>query len=70
MPLVPSRPSILTRPASSEASFTNGQTRTIGQVALANFTNQQGLQSVGGNRWQESYASGPVSFNAPGVGNA
>lgn len=53
-----------------QASFTNGQTRTIGQVALANFTNQQGLQSVGGNRWQESYASGPVSFNAPGVGNA
>lgn len=52
------------------ATFTNGQTNSVGQVALANFTNQQGLQSVGNNRWQQAYAAGSVSYNVPGAGTA
>ncbi|MBI3146717.1 MAG: flagellar hook protein FlgE [Pseudogulbenkiania sp.] len=48
-----------------QASYSNGQTRTIGQVALATFQNQQGLQSVGGSRWAETFGSGPVQLNAP-----
>ncbi|WP_215782120.1 flagellar hook protein FlgE [Paludibacterium sp. B53371] len=53
-----------------QATYTNGQTKTIGQVALANFTNQQGLQPVGNNRWTQTYSSGPAQVNAPGSGTA
>ena len=53
-----------------QASYTNGQTQTIGQVALANFTNDQGLQSLGSNFWQQTNSSGPPQYNAPGSGNA
>jgi len=53
-----------------QATFTNGQTSTVGQIALANFANSQGLQAMGNNRWTETYASGPSQVNAPGSGNA
>ena len=53
-----------------QATYTNGQTKTIGQIALANFTNQQGLQPLGNNRWEQTYSSGPASLNAPGSGTA
>ncbi|NWK79135.1 flagellar hook protein FlgE [Aquitalea sp. LB_tupeE] len=52
------------------ASFSNGQNKVIGQVALATFTNSQGLQNEGGNRWQQTLASGVPAYNAPGSGNA
>ncbi|WP_019100832.1 flagellar hook protein FlgE, partial [Chromobacterium haemolyticum] len=52
-----------------QATFTNGQTKTIGQVALANFINPQGLQSKGNNLWAQTYDSGIASYNAPGTGN-
>jgi flagellar hook protein FlgE len=53
-----------------QATYTNGQTKTIGQIALANFTNQQGLQPLGNNRWEQTYSSGPAQVNAPGSGTA
>ncbi len=53
-----------------QATYTNSQTRTIGQVALANFTNPQGLQPSGNNHWVETYSSGPMQINAPGSGTA
>lgn len=52
------------------ASFSNGQNKVIGQVALATFTNSQGLQNEGGNRWQQTLQSGVPAYNAPGSGNA
>jgi len=52
------------------ASFSNGQNQVIGQVALATFTNSQGLQNEGGNRWQQTLQSGVPAYNAPGSGNA
>jgi flagellar hook protein FlgE len=51
------------------ASYSNGVTRAEAQVALANFRNPQGLQSVGGNNWMESYESGPSVLGKPGDGN-
>ena len=33
-------------------NFSNGQSRTMGQVLLTNFRNPNGLVSVGGNQWQ------------------
>ncbi|MBM2884218.1 flagellar hook protein FlgE [Chromobacterium amazonense] len=52
-----------------QASFSNSQTKTIGQVALANFVNPQGLQAMGGNLWSETNNSGTPTTNVPGTGN-
>jgi flagellar hook protein FlgE len=47
------------------ASFTNGQSKLIGQVMMVNFSNTQGLKPVGGTAWLETYASGvPVEGTA------
>ncbi len=52
-----------------EANYTNGQSQTLGQIALANFANPQGLQQQGDTQWSQSYASGePVLGSAGGSG--
>ncbi len=38
----------------------------LGQLTLAGFTNEKGLQAVGGNMFLESPASGPAQVAAPG----
>ncbi|MCE1115788.1 MULTISPECIES: flagellar hook protein FlgE [Pseudomonas] len=50
------------------ANFTNGQDKVIGQVAIANFANLQGLTPVGGTAWKESYASGVPIIGEPDTG--
>jgi flagellar hook protein FlgE len=50
------------------AAFSNGQTQTIGQVAVAAVTNQQGLTVEGGNNYQTTASSGAASVGAPGAG--
>ncbi|WP_341743554.1 flagellar hook-basal body complex protein [Azonexus hydrophilus] len=45
--------------------YSNGQTFAQGQVVLANFTNPNGLQSLGNNQWSETSASGPALVGAP-----
>jgi flagellar hook protein FlgE len=50
------------------ASFSNGQTQTIGQIAVASVTNEQGLTVEGGNNYQTTAASGAASVGAPGAG--
>jgi flagellar hook protein FlgE len=50
------------------ASFSNGQTETIGQVAVASVTNPEGLTIDGGNNYQTSTSSGAASVGAPGAG--
>lgn len=50
------------------ASFTNGESKAIGQVALASFSNEQGLQSVGGTKWKETYSSGQAAIDSPQTG--
>ncbi|QCI13829.1 flagellar hook protein FlgE [Pseudomonas putida] len=49
-------------------TYSNGQSKVIGQVALANFANVQGLTPVGGTGWKESYASGVPVVGAPNTG--
>ncbi|HEY7116340.1 MAG TPA: flagellar hook-basal body complex protein [Tepidisphaeraceae bacterium] len=46
-------------------SFTNGQTRTLGQVAIATFTNPQGLSDKGGNMYTTGVNSGEPVIAAP-----
>jgi flagellar hook protein FlgE len=48
--------------------YTNGQTKPLAQVALANFTSPEGLSSLGNNTWAESAKSGPPLVGAPGTG--
>ena len=49
--------------------FTNGQSRTLGQVALANFNNAQGLRQLGDTSWSESFDSGPALVGTAGSGS-
>ena len=46
--------------------YSNGQTKTLGQVVLSNFSNPQGLQPLGGNNWAETSTSGTPLTGAPG----
>jgi flagellar hook protein FlgE len=48
--------------------YTNGQSATLGQVVLANFTNPNGLQPLGNNVWAETSASGSPLVGAPNSG--
>jgi flagellar hook protein FlgE len=51
------------------ARYTNGQTRTQGQVVLANFNNPNGLQPLGNNLFAETSTSGQPLVGAPGSSN-
>ncbi|MBC8198041.1 MAG: flagellar hook-basal body complex protein [Candidatus Marinimicrobia bacterium] len=46
------------------AQFTNGDTRTIAQIATAIFKNPSGLEKAGGNSFMETNASGNVSIDS------
>ncbi len=41
-----------------QARFTNGRSNALGQIAVANFANPQGLQQLGDTQWAETFASG------------
>jgi flagellar hook protein FlgE len=43
-----------------QATFTNGRSVNLGQVAMANFANDQGLQQQGNASWSQTTASGSV----------
>lgn len=50
-------------------NYSNGKTQSLGQVALANFNNQNGLQNLGGNVYAQTAASGAPQVSAPGSTN-
>ncbi len=50
------------------ARYSNGQALTLGQVALANFSNPQGLSPVGNTAWAESFDSGQPVVGSPQTG--
>jgi flagellar hook protein FlgE len=41
-----------------QARFTNGRATPLGQVAIANFSNAQGLQQLSNTNWAETFTSG------------
>ena len=49
-------------------SFTNGQTTSLGQVALADFANPWGLKQMGQNLFSETLTSGQAIVDTPGSG--
>ena len=49
------------------ARFTNGQSTSLGKLALANFVNPQGLQQIGDTAWAESFQSGDALLGEAGT---
>ncbi len=47
--------------------YSNGQLKAQGQIALATFSNPQGLSPLGANTWVESSASGAALVGTPGT---
>ena len=50
------------------ARYTNGQSQSLGQVALASFNNTNGLSPVGETSWVETFESGQPIIGAPDTG--
>ncbi|VAW83363.1 Flagellar hook protein FlgE [hydrothermal vent metagenome] len=50
--------------------FTNGQSRTLGQIAIATFNNPQGMRQLGDTSWAETFDSGAPLVGGPGTGAA
>jgi flagellar hook protein FlgE len=51
-----------------QATYSNGQNKTVGSLALASFINEQGLIPVSSNLFQASQTSGQPVLNSPGAG--
>lgn len=49
------------------ARFTNGEAQVLGQVALANFNNVEGLKPVGDTMWAQSSQTGEAVIGGPGT---
>ena len=47
------------------ANFSNGKTKTIGQLALAGFTDPSSLKKLGGNLYAETNDSGQATVGTP-----
>jgi flagellar hook protein FlgE len=54
------------------AVYTNGRSTQLGQLAIANFPDPQGLQQLGNTNWAQTFASGTVvqgTAGSAGFGN-
>ncbi|MDH5379039.1 MAG: flagellar hook-basal body complex protein, partial [Gammaproteobacteria bacterium] len=51
------------------ALYSNGETRDVGQVALADFPNPQGLSRLGNNGFAQSHESGSATVGYAGSGS-
>jgi flagellar hook protein FlgE len=49
--------------------YSNGKSRPLAQIALANFASVDGLIPLGNNAWAESSASGPPQVGVPNSGS-
>lgn len=51
-------------------TYSNGETLSVGQIALAVFTNPEGLSKIGDNLYSESLSSGDRTFAVAGTGGS
>ena len=49
-----------------QARFTNGRSTNLGQLAMANFANPQGMQQLGNATWAQTNASGQAVYGVAG----
>ena len=52
------------------ASYSNGESITVGQIVVATVANEQGLSSVGNNLYAVTSSSGTATLNTDGSGDA
>ncbi|KQM38956.1 flagellar hook protein FlgE [Sphingomonas sp. Leaf10] len=52
------------------ASYSNGDTKPLGQVAIVNFSNASGLRQMGNSNWQATGLSGDPTFASSGENGA
>ena len=52
-----------------QGRYSNGQTRNMGQVVLATFTDPNGLLNLGNNQWRSTSLSGPELIGTPASGS-
>jgi flagellar hook protein FlgE len=52
-----------------QGRYSNGQATALGKLAIASFTNPQGLQKLGDTAFAESYVSGPALRGEAGSGS-
>ncbi|MGK3223852.1 flagellar hook protein FlgE [Enterobacter soli] len=50
-------------------NYSNEQTQVLGQIVMANFANNEGLQSEGDNVWSATQSSGVALLGTAGTGN-
>jgi len=50
-------------------NYSNEQTQVLGQIVMANFANNEGLQSEGDNVWSATQSSGVALLGTAGSGN-
>jgi flagellar hook protein FlgE len=58
----------ITSTGAVQATYSNGQTKTVGNITVASFINNQGLIPETGNLYSASPTSGQAVLNAPGAG--
>ena len=51
------------------ARYTNGQSTQLGKIAMASFTNPNGLQQQGDTSWAETFSSGSPRVGEAGTSN-
>src|SRR3546814_5940056 len=51
-----------------QAKYSNGQTTALGQLAMAQFSNEQGLRQLDNTNWAASFDSGTPVMGADGNG--
>lgn len=51
------------------ANFSNGGSLPLGQVAVSNFANTNGLSKIGSTSWKQSAESGPATLGTAGSGS-
>lgn len=49
-----------------QANYTNGQSTALGQVAIANFPDEEALQQVDNTNWVQTFASGSAVYGQAG----
>jgi flagellar hook protein FlgE len=50
------------------ATYSNGQTQNVGQLAIATVSNEQGLVDMGSTEYQTTTASGDAAVGIAGAG--
>lgn len=48
-----------------EARYSNGRSVPVAQLAIANFSDKNAMEKLGGQTYAESFSSGPVQLGAP-----